>query len=84
MRSVQLAKQFVHDELVPRARLDECLIVVTRAANKWQVPPLKNVITYTPTEALSAHLNARSRGGAAIMSHLVDAYAKAGLPTGVQ
>jgi hypothetical protein len=76
LRSVQLARAFVHEELVPRAKAGECLVVVTRAVKNWQLPRHRNVVAYTASEARGAHLSAKSRGGAAILEFLVDAYSR--------
>lgn len=70
LRSVQLARTYVHDELVPRARSGECLLVVTRAVKRWQLPQHRNIVTYTGSEARSAHLTPKSRGGAAMLEFL--------------
>lgn len=35
LQSVKLARRFVLDKLVPRARSGDCLLVVTRAAKHW-------------------------------------------------
>lgn len=76
LRSVQLAKAFVQEELLPRARSGDCLLVVTRAVGNWRLPSHENVIAYTPTEARGAHLGRKSRGGAAILRFITSAYAK--------
>jgi len=77
LRSVQLARAFVHEELVPRAKSADCLVVVTRAVKNWQLPAHRNIVAYTATEARSAHLSAKSSGGSAILKFLVRAYANA-------
>lgn len=84
LRSVQLARAFVHEELLPRAKAGECLVVVTRAVKNWQLPAHKNVVAYTATEARSAHLSPKSRGGSAILKFLRSAYAKVLPNTAVQ
>lgn len=76
LRSVQLARAFVHDELLPRAKSGECLLVVTRAVKHWGLPSLGNIVAYSPTEARSAHLSVKSRGGSAILKFLRREYAK--------
>lgn len=84
LHSVQLARAFVHEELLPRARAGECLVVVTRAVKGWQLPTHKNVIAYTATEARSAHLSPKSRGGSAILKFLGGVYANVLPNTAVQ
>ena len=70
LESVALARAFVREELLPRARAGRCLIVVCRRASAWGLPDCENVVTYAATEARSAHLGPRSRGGAAILAFL--------------
>jgi hypothetical protein len=77
LHSVRLAKDFVHDELLPRAKSGDCLLVVTRSVEHWELPAHKNVVAYTRTEARSAHLSAKSRGGSAILTFLRSAYENA-------
>lgn len=77
LRSVQLARSFVHDELLLRAKSGDCLVVVTRAVKRWKLPVHRNVVVYTATEARSAHLTAKSRGGSAVLKFLHGAYASA-------
>lgn len=74
LRSVQLARAFVSEELLPRARAGECLIVVTRAVKDWELPTHENVIAYTASEARGAHLSHQSRGGSAILNFLGRTY----------
>ncbi len=70
LRSVNLARSFVHEELLPRAKSGDCLIVVTRAVKHWQLPKHRNVVAYTTAETRSAYLSPRSRGGSAILRFL--------------
>jgi hypothetical protein len=69
-RSVELARSFVHDKLIPRARSGDCLIVAVRKVNHWRLPSLDNIVAYSATEARGAHLGPDSRGGAAILEFL--------------
>ena len=75
LRSVRLARAFVQEELLPRAKNGDCLLVVTRAAKHWQLSAHRNVIIYGATEARSAHLSPNSRGGLAILKFLLQSYA---------
>lgn len=74
LRSVQLVRAFVSEELLPRARAGECLLVVTRAVKGWKLPTHKNVIAYTASESRSAHLSPQSRGGTSILNFLGNKY----------
>ncbi|MEW6248322.1 MAG: hypothetical protein AB1555_16660 [Nitrospirota bacterium] len=76
LRSVQLARAFVHDELLPRAKSRDRLLVVTRAVKHWRLRVSRNIVAYGPTEARSAHLSVKSRGGSAILKFLCREYAK--------
>ena len=53
LKSVKLARSFVHDVLIPRAHAGDCLIVVTRAAKQWGVPEHEHVTMYNAAEAQS-------------------------------
>lgn len=71
MKSVQLVRELVQDELLPRAQKGKCLLIVTRKARFWgirQSPP--NVIVYKAGEAQAAYLNRKSRGGKRILEFL--------------
>lgn len=84
LRSVELARAFVHEELLPRVRSGDCLLVVTRAVASWRLPANDNVVAYTATEARGAHLSERSRGGAAILQFITSAYVKSIVRGGVR
>lgn len=77
LRSVHLARSFVHDKLVPRAQAGNCLLVVTRAVKRWRLPAHLNIVAYSAPEARSAHLTSRSRGGAAMLRFLLRKYERA-------
>jgi hypothetical protein len=68
--SVQLAKSYVHEILVPRARARDCIIVVARAGNVWGLQEGPSVVRYNGAETRSAHLSLQSRGGAKIAKFL--------------
>jgi hypothetical protein len=71
LESVRLAQSFLHEQLVPRAKSGDCLIVVTRAAKKWgALPKHRNIIAYGASAARSAHLTPGSDGGKAILRFL--------------
>jgi hypothetical protein len=68
--SVQLARSFVHDVLVPRVRRGEATIVVTRKARLWRLPKLRGIVHYEGSESRAAHLSPTSRGGQAILARV--------------
>ena len=70
MRSPKLMLNFVHDFVVPKAKQDEAIIIVARQVKRWDLPKHKNIITYTPAQSRSAHLNMKSPGGKAIANKL--------------
>jgi len=77
LRSVKLAHAFVQN-LLPRAREGECLIIATRAVKHWNLPEQNNVVNYSPNEARSAHLSPHSRGGSAIIEFIQRSYEREG------
>ena len=70
LRSVSLVRSFVQENLLPRAKSGDALVVVTRQAKLWGIEPTNNVVVYSGAEARSAHLSPRSRGGMAIAERL--------------
>lgn len=70
LRSVELARAFAVEELLPRAQTDDCLVVVCRRARAWELPDVRNVVVYGASEARAAHLGPASRGGKAIIDFL--------------
>lgn len=71
LKSVQLMRSYVMDELVPRAKAGSALIIIGRAAKKWGTfPKSRNIIAYTGAAARSAHLTPHSAGGKAILRFL--------------
>ncbi len=77
LRSVDLARSYVSDVLVPRARAGEALLIAARQGAAWSLPEHPNSIVYTGTETRAAYLTPRSRGGEAILTHLRKAYQNA-------
>lgn len=69
--SVQLARRYVHDVLLPRVRSKEAIVIVTRKARIWDLPEEDGVIVYTGGEARGAHLTPESPGGRGILAHLL-------------
>lgn len=78
LESGRMAREFVHDYVLPRVMAGEATLVVTRQANEWNLPEHPNIIRYTSGEARSAHLSPTSRGGKAIIEQLsaLDALSK--------
>ena len=74
LRSVQLAQQFVGGVLLPRAKRNDCLIVVTRSGRYWGLTGRRNVVIYEGSETRSAHLSPSSRGGNSILRFLTRRY----------
>jgi hypothetical protein len=70
LRSVALARAFAVEELLPRARAGDCLVVVCRKAKAWGLPQMRNIVVYGSSEARAAHLGPASRGGVAILEFL--------------
>jgi hypothetical protein len=69
LRSVQLARRFVSEYVLPRARKGECVIIVARGNWAWNLQPEENVVVYENPEYRSALLGPATRGGAAILAH---------------
>ena len=68
--SVQLARRFVIEFVVPRVRHGEAIAIVTRKSRFWKLPRCSGVIRYKGGETRSAHLSPNSRGGKAILRYL--------------
>ncbi|TVP77629.1 MAG: hypothetical protein EA353_09935 [Puniceicoccaceae bacterium] len=71
LQSVQLMRDFVRHELLPRAESGDCTLLITRKAKEWGIPEkTPNVITYGRHEARGAHISKKTRGGIAILKQL--------------
>lgn len=70
LKSARLARAFVHEVALPRARKDECRIIVARQARAWGVQEERNVIVYRGGENRGAWLGPETRGGKAILDML--------------
>lgn len=70
LRSVALARAFVHNVVVPRVRRGKAILIVTRQAKAWNLPKHSRIIRYSSQQARAAHLTPESPGGRAILSHL--------------
>jgi hypothetical protein len=70
LRSVDLARRFVVDFVLPRVRSREAIVIVTRKVADWHLPEHPGVVAYSAVQARAAHLTPDSPGGAAILRHL--------------
>lgn len=70
LASVQMARDFVHDVVLPRVKRREAIIIVTRKVKAWKLTEQRGVTLYHGGQARSAHLTPHSPGGAAILKHL--------------
>lgn len=74
LHSVELARRFVTEFVVPRVINGEAILIVTRKARKWgPLPSHESIIEYTGTEARGAYLTPMSRGGKAMLERLLRA-----------
>lgn len=70
--SVALAQEYARKVLLPRARAGNAIVIVTRRAQDWGIPPGKGTVIYSASEARAAHLSPASRGGEAILDFVLD------------
>jgi hypothetical protein len=70
LRSVDLARRFVADFVLPRVQSGEAIVIVTRKVKAWNLPEHPGVVTYSAAQARAAHLTPDSPGGKAILRHL--------------
>jgi hypothetical protein len=68
--SAKLARQYVHEVLVPRARMGDLLLVVMRCAKDWGLECGDGICAFSSTEARGAHLSAKSKVGQKVLEHL--------------
>jgi hypothetical protein len=69
--SVQLAKAYIDNIVMPRVERKEAIVIVTRQARVWNLPKKDGVVVYSASEARAAHLTPDSSGGRAIIKHLL-------------
>lgn len=69
LRSVQLAREFVRDVVLPRVARREAIVIATRKVTEWGLPEAPGVIRYEAKHARGAHITPNSAGGAAILKH---------------
>lgn len=70
LESARLAKDYVHKILIPKARKNSALIVVTRQSRVWELPKHRNIVVYSGAESRAAHLTLKSKGGQRIAEFL--------------
>ena len=80
LRSVDLARTFVTEFVLPRVERGEAIVIVTRKVKSWSLPELPGVITYSAAQARAAHLTPNTPGGRAILSHLREVIQKSIAP----
>jgi len=71
LRSAQLARDFVHETVLPKAARGDATVIITRKAKEWGVEPTDRVIVYRGSEARGAHMGPDTRGGRAILAQLL-------------
>lgn len=62
--------EYVHQELVPRARKGEVLLISARHSGIWHLPDHRNLVIYEGTASRAAHLTPGTKGGDAILGFL--------------
>jgi len=70
LKSVDLARRFVADFVLPRVQSGEAIVIVTRKVAAWNLPERPGVVAYSAAQARAAHLTPESPGGLAILRHL--------------
>ncbi len=70
LRSAQLARDYFHRVLVPRAERNQAMVIVLKAAGSWDPPPHENVVVLRGGQALGAFITPKTKAGQAIMRRL--------------
>ena len=70
LHSVCLARSYVSEVLVPRARRGGALLIAARQAGTWGLAEEEHTIVYKGSETRAAYFTPDSRGGKAILRHL--------------
>ncbi len=68
--SVQMAREFVDEVVMPRVRSGEAIVIVTRKVKLWGIGEEPGVVLYSGAQARAAYLTPGSLGGRAILGHL--------------
>lgn len=72
LHSSELAKNWVHQTLLPKVSENGAVIVVARQAASWELEARDDsIVCYDRAEARSAHLTPESRGGKLILQRLL-------------
>ncbi len=67
LRSVELARTFVAEFVLPRVQRGEATVIVTRKVAAWSLLEHPGVIHYLGAQTRAAHLTPDSPGGRAIL-----------------
>lgn len=70
LASTRDIKRFVKEKIVPKARNNKCVIIVTRSSKRWDIKEEKNIIVYNNAEARGGSLGKNTRGYKEIINHL--------------
>jgi len=68
--SVQLARAFVREYVLPRARSGRSVLIVARGNWAWGLDEEPNVVVYRGTEPVAARIGPGTRGGDLLLRHL--------------
>jgi hypothetical protein len=72
--SFDLARRFVHEEVLPRVRDGDAILIVLRQVPAWELPEEEEVpglVPYPRGQRRGASLTPDSQGGKAILKHLL-------------
>jgi hypothetical protein len=70
--STKAVRKFVHEVILPEAKQNRALVIVTRKAKKWGLRKSKNVVVYQGPESRGGFISFGSRGGKAMRRFLRD------------
>ncbi|HEV8113174.1 MAG TPA: hypothetical protein VGR31_10390 [Planctomycetota bacterium] len=70
LQSVRLARDFVHNSVLPRVLGGEAIVIATRKVGLWGLPQHPGVICYDGVQARGAHMTPLSPGGSEILRFL--------------
>jgi hypothetical protein len=70
LRSVDLARRFVREFVLPRARDGQCALVVARGNWGWRIEEEPNVVVYGGVECRTGRIGPGTRGGDLILRML--------------
>ena len=70
LHSVELARSYVREVLLPRAKRSEMLIIAVRQAKRWGLKDGQGVIVYKGSQTRAAHLTPNGPAGRQILMQL--------------